>query len=145
MPSSYRRYAVDFDKDGKVDLSGSAVDAIGSVANYLKGYGWEAEQSIAMPALVNGESYRDALYDGNPPVHTVADIKQWGIVPQGDAPANREAVLVELENAGGKEYWLGFTNFYVITRYNRSANYAMSVMQLAEEIRAERNSKSSGS
>lgn len=145
MPSSYRLYAVDFDKDGKVDLSGSAVDAIGSVANYLKGYGWEAEQSIAMPALVNGESYRDALYDGNPPVHTVADIKQWGIVPQGDAPANREAVLVELENAGGKEYWLGFTNFYVITRYNRSANYAMSVMQLAEEIRAERNSKSSGS
>ena len=91
------------------------------------------------------KSYRDALYDGNPPVHTVADIKQWGIVPQGDAPANREAVLVELENAGGKEYWLGFTNFYVITRYNRSANYAMSVMQLAEEIRAERNSKSSGS
>ena len=47
MPSSYRRYAVDFDNDGKVDLSGSTADAIGSVANYLKSYGWETEQTIA--------------------------------------------------------------------------------------------------
>lgn len=145
MPSSYRRYAVDFDNDGRVDLAGSPVDAIGSVANYLKGYGWEAGQSIAMPALVNGENYRDALYAGTPPVHTVAEIRQRGVVPRGDAPANREAVLIELENADGTEHWLGFRNFYVITRYNRSVNYAMSVMQLAEQIRAVRNSGLSGS
>ena len=54
MPSSYRRYALDFDGDGKADLSGSAADAIGSVANYLKSFGWETERAIVLPALVNG-------------------------------------------------------------------------------------------
>ena len=139
MPSSYRRYAVDFDNDGKVDLSGSTADAIGSVANYLKSYGWEAEQSIAVPAVVNGQDYRDVLYSGNRPVYTVEEIRKWGVAPRAHANGSRPATLIELENKGGNEHWLGFNNFYVITRYNRSVNYAMCVLQLAEEIRVARN------
>jgi membrane-bound lytic murein transglycosylase B len=139
MPSSYRRYAVDFDNDGKVDLSGSTADAIGSVANYLKSYGWEAEQSIAVPAVVNGPDYRDILYTGKPPIYTIEEIRKWGVAPRAPAPGSREATLIELENKGGNEHWLGFNNFYVITRYNRSVNYAMCVLQLAEEIRVARN------
>ena len=140
MPSSYRRYAVDYDRDGKIDLSGSTADAIGSVANYLKNYGWETEQAVAVPALVNSEKYREALFTGNWPAYTVADLRTLGIVPQTSVPINRPATLIELENKDGNEYWLGFNNFYVITRYNRSVNYAMSVLQLAEEIRIARNS-----
>ena len=140
MPSSYRRYAVDYDRDGKIDLSGSTADAIGSVANYLKNYGWETEQAVAVPALVNSEKYRKALFTGNWPAYTVADLRTLGIVPQTSVPIYRPATLIELENKDGNEYWLGFNNFYVITRYNRSVNYAMSVLQLADEIRAERNS-----
>lgn len=139
MPSSYRRYAVDFDNDGKIDLSGSTADAIGSVANYLKSYGWEAEQSIAVPAVVNGSGYRDILYTGKPPIYTIDEIRKWGVAPGAPAPRSREATLIELENKGGNEHWLGFNNFYVITRYNRSVNYAMCVLQLAEEIRVARN------
>ncbi|SET42505.1 membrane-bound lytic murein transglycosylase B [Nitrosospira multiformis] len=140
MPSSYRRYAVDFNNDGKIDLSGSAADAIGSVANYLKSYGWEAGQLIVVPAMVNGEDYREVLYSGYPPRYTVAEIGQWGVTPRWHAPAGRLATLLELEAKNGKEHWLAFNNFHVITRYNRSVNYAMSVLQLAEEIRAARAS-----
>jgi membrane-bound lytic murein transglycosylase B len=140
MPSSYRRYAVDFDNDGKVDLAGSAVDAIGSVGNYLKGYGWEAEQTIAVPALVNGGNYAEAIYTGERPRYTVEKLRQLGVMPRADIAGDRQATLIELENKVGNEHWLGFNNFYVITRYNRSVNYAMSVLQLAEEIRAARNS-----
>jgi membrane-bound lytic murein transglycosylase B len=138
MPSSYRRYAVDFNNDGKIDLSNSAADAIGSVANYLKSYGWEAGQLIAVPAIVNGEDYREVLYSGRPPRHTVAELGEWGVAPRWHAPGGRLATLLELEAKDGREYWLAFNNFHVITRYNRSVNYAMSVLQLAEEIRAAR-------
>jgi membrane-bound lytic murein transglycosylase B len=141
MPSSYRRYAVDFDDDGKIDLTTSAADAIGSVANYLKSYGWESGQSIVAPAVVNGADYSDVLYSGTPPTYTVEEIRKWGISPRGQAPGSRQAALLELENKGGNEHWLAFNNFHVITRYNRSVNYAMSVLQLAEEIRAARNSR----
>jgi membrane-bound lytic murein transglycosylase B len=139
MPSSYRRYAIDFDSDGKADLSGSAADAIGSVANYLKSYGWEAGQIAVVPALVNGNGYREALFAGVKPFHTLSELRGLGAIPSGELPGNLPATLIELENVGGNEYWLAFNNFFVITRYNRSVNYAMSVLQLADEIRAARN------
>jgi membrane-bound lytic murein transglycosylase B len=142
MPSSYRRYAVDYDNDGRVDLSGNTADAIGSVANYLKSYGWETEQAVVAPALVNSEIYREALFSGNWPSYTVTDLRTLGIVPRASVHGNPYATLIELENNGGNEYWLGFNNFYVITRYNRSVNYAMSVLELAQEIRIARSSGS---
>ena len=140
MPSSYRRYALDFDGDGKVDLSGSTADAIGSVANYLRSFGWETEQTVVIPALVNGENYREALFAGRKPTYTLEEIRKLGVIPRTDSSGDHLATLVELANEGGNEYWLGFNNFFVITRYNRSVHYAMSVFQLAEEIRAARNS-----
>ena len=142
MPSSYRRYAIDFDSDGKVDLSRSAADAIGSVANYLKSYGWQPGQIAVMPALVNGTNFRDTLFTGTKPSYSLSELWERGVIPQGESPGNLPATLIELENDGGNEYWLGFNNFFVITRYNRSVNYAMSVLQLANEIRAARNSHS---
>ncbi|MBA2658575.1 MAG: lytic murein transglycosylase B [Nitrosospira sp.] len=140
MPSSYRRYALDFDGDGKADLSGSPADAIGSVANYLRSFGWETEQTAVVPALVNGENYREALFAGREPTYTLEEIRKLGVIPRMDPSDAHLATLVELVNEGGNEYWLGFNNFFVITRYNRSVHYAMSVFQLAEEIRAARNS-----
>lgn len=142
MPSSYRRYAVDFDGDGRIDLSGSMADAIGSVANYLKSFGWEAGQTVAVPALVNGENYRNALFSGSKPLYTLQEMRKLGVMTRADIPRDRPVTLVELANNNGNEYWLGFNNFFVITRYNRSVHYAMSVWQLAEEIRAARNSGS---
>lgn len=140
MPSSYRRNAMDFDGDGKVDLSGSTADAIGSVANYLKSFGWETGGTVVVPAMVNGESYRSVLFAGSKPSYTVEEIRKLGVMTRADIPRDHPATLLELVNKSGNEYWLGFNNFFVITRYNRSVHYAMAVWQLAEEIRTARNS-----
>lgn len=143
MPSSYRRYAIDFDGDGKKELLHSPADAIGSVANYLKVFGWEAGQAVAVRAQIDGAGYQQALAAGIKPSLTLAQMRQLGVTPQASGLAEeRLAALFVLEGKDGPEYWLGFNNFYVITRYNRSTHYAMSVLQLAEEISAARNSGS---
>jgi membrane-bound lytic murein transglycosylase B len=136
MPSSYRRYAVDFDSDGKIDLSGNPVDAIGSVGNYLKEYGWELNQPIVMRAQAKTEKNLQEILDtGIEPLHTVKKLRAAGIVPIAPAKDESLAALIELNDQGKRQLWLGFKNFYVITRYNRSTFYAMSVFKLAEAIR----------
>lgn len=134
MPGSQRRYAVDFDGDRQIDLSGSVDDAIGSVARFLEQHGWIAEQPVAVPARTAGEPERSLIEAGILPSLKVADLALKGVVADADPQAT--AALVDLVSPGrNTEYWLGFNNFYVITRYNRSSFYAMSVFQLAEEIR----------
>ena len=135
MPGSQRRYAVDFDGDRKIDLSGSVDDAIGSVGRFLEQHGWEAGQPIAVRARTRGEPDRSLIEAGIPPTLLVADLAQHGIT--ADASPQATVTLVDLVSPGRPaEYWLGYNNFYVITRYNRSSFYAMSVFQLAEAIRA---------
>ncbi|HSG24160.1 MAG TPA: lytic murein transglycosylase B [Azonexus sp.] len=134
MPGSQRRYAVDFDGDQRVDLSGSINDAIGSVARFLEQHGWVAGQPIATRALTNSEPPRSMLEAGIRPSLKVADLAEQGILSRAEPQAS--VALIDLVSPGLEtEYWLGYENFYVITRYNRSSFYAMSVFQLAEEIR----------
>jgi membrane-bound lytic murein transglycosylase B len=134
MPGSQRRYAVDFDGDNKVDLASSVNDAIGSVARFLEQHGWQAGQAVAIPARSSGEPERSLLEAGILPSLKVADLGTKGI--SADADPEATVALVDLVSPGREtEYWLGFNNFYVITRYNRSSFYAMSVFQLGEEIR----------
>lgn len=135
MPGSQRRYAVDFDGDQKVDLASSVSDAIGSVARFLEQHGWQAGQPVAVPARTNGEPERSLIEAGIRPSLKVADLNDKGILANVDPQAT--VALLDLVSPGREtEYWLGFENFYVITRYNRSSFYAMSVFQLAEEIRS---------
>jgi membrane-bound lytic murein transglycosylase B len=135
MPGSQRRYAVDFDNDQKIDLAGSVDDAIGSVAHFLEQHGWLAEQPVAVPAQTRGEPERSLIEAGIQPTLLVADLAQAGITADADVQAT--VTLVDLVSPGHPtEYWLGHNNFYVITRYNRSSFYAMSVFQLGEAIRA---------
>ena len=135
MPGSQRRYAVDFDGDRKVDLYGSVDDAIGSVARFLEQHGWQAGQAVAVPARFREAPEQRLIEAGIQPTLKVADLAQLGIT--GSADPQAVVTLVDLVSPGRTtEYWLGFNNFYVITRYNRSSFYAMSVFQLAEEIRA---------
>lgn len=136
MPGSFRRFAVDFDGDGRRNLWSSDEDAIGSVANYLKLYGWKADEPVAIPASVSGEDFRAVLTEGLKPQRTVGELKKMGIVPLAPVPDSTPAALVALETHDGTEYWLALNNFYVITRYNRSVNYAMAVYQLSREIAA---------
>jgi membrane-bound lytic murein transglycosylase B len=135
MPSSTRRYAVDFDGNGAVDLRRSAVDAIGSVANFLKEHGWQPGTAVLLDARVGGDAWR-GLADGTvDPKHAQSDLRAAGVEFDG-LPEGVRAVLVELETPERpSEYRIGLHNFWVLTRYNRSAFYASAVHDLAQALR----------
>lgn len=137
MPSSYRKYAVDFDGDGEVDIVNDIDDAIGSVANYLKAYGWQRGTSIAVRAQVK-EPLPDGLLPATlEPATTLRDYKAKGVTALIALPDDALTALFMLEGESGNEYWLALNDFYVITRYNRSPLYAMAVLQLSQEIGAQ--------
>lgn len=136
MPSSFLSYAVDFDGDGHRDLWRNRHDAIGSVANYFNKHGWRAGGPVATPASVSRGDYSGLVSRrSTPPRTSVASLRSQGVIPQEAVGDGQTALLLELEGQGGLEYWLGFHNFYVITRYNNSQLYAMAVHQLGQEIR----------
>ena len=136
LPSSYRRYAVDFDGDGKRDLVKSTADAIGSVANYYKSHGWRAGEMIAVPAEVDPGEANALVELGVKPQLKVGELKRRGVSPAIPIEEGPQAALIMAESENGPSYWLGLNNFYVITRYNRSINYALVVDELARELRA---------
>ncbi|HKK13243.1 MAG TPA: lytic murein transglycosylase B [Gammaproteobacteria bacterium] len=138
ISSSYRRYAVDFDGDGKRDLWHSQKDIIASVANYFQVHGWKPGEPVAVRAKVSGDQARQLADAGLKPKLTVAQLRRRGIRAQSSVPGDLPAALIELETRKGPEYWLGLNNFYVITRYNHSPLYAMAVFQLGEAIRSAR-------
>lgn len=138
MPSSYRKFSVDFDGDGKRDLWHSTPDAIGSIANYLSAHGWQRGQPIALRARIDGNGYQNLLDPSlKKPERSIAQFKAAGVMPEGSADDTRPAILVRLETDDDTEYWLGLDNFYAITRYNHSPRYAMAVYQLSQEIVAQ--------
>jgi len=136
MPGSYRYFAVDFDGDGHRDLFGNTADAIGSVANYLRRHGWRAGERTVVRARVAGEHYLPYADSGLQLNYLVAQWKWLGVTPAEDLIGSEAAILFSLTRPDGPEYWLGLNNFYVITRYNRSAYYAMAVHELGREIRS---------
>lgn len=135
LPSSYRTYAVDYDRDGAVDLVGSPSDAVGSVANYYRAFGWETGGAVAVRATA-GEGTLEALAGGDIKPHVrIAELKRRGVMPLIPLSDEAAVTVFPLEIESGTQYWLGLQNFYVITRYNRSINYAMVVHELARELR----------
>jgi membrane-bound lytic murein transglycosylase B len=151
LPSSIRAYAVDYDGDGRVDLRGSAVDAIGSVASYLKAHGWEPGRPVLWRPAVSRRARTAAgtLADGDPePKLRMGALLDAGLQPQGlGGPRQRKAfraaeqdtpvLLVDLPSPDRPtEYRIGLRNFYVITRYNRSFFYATAVTDLGTAVKA---------
>ena len=136
MPSSARRYAVDFDGNGKIDLQRSRSDSIGSVANFLKLHGWQRDADVAVSARVAGDSWRGFMNGRFEPRHSMSELREAGIEFDSPQPAGASGVLIELANAERpSDYRVGLRNFYVVTRYNRSAMYAAAVADLAKELR----------
>jgi membrane-bound lytic murein transglycosylase B len=136
LPSSYRRYAIDFDGDGKKDIVNSMADAIGSVANYYKAFGWRPGGAVVVPAEVSGNV--DAILEaGIKPEQKVAELRKLGVTPSAPVDEGTEAALITAVAVTGPRYWLGLNNFYVITRYNRSVNYALTIHELAGELRSQ--------
>ena len=134
ISSSYRNYAIDFDGDGSRDLMQSPEDAIGSIANYLSMHGWLPGAAIAVRAEVEGDAFRTVVEQGIKPHASLASIRAKGVSFATYAAEEEQGALLEFETKTGHEYWVGLTNFYVITRYNHSRLYALAVFQLAQRI-----------
>ncbi|TSA00465.1 MAG: lytic murein transglycosylase B [Rhodocyclaceae bacterium] len=174
LPSSRRRFALDFDQDGRINLATSPVDAIGSVANFLAGHGWERDAPIAITVIAAGDGVQALIDEGITPSRTPREMEAANVslvkvmspaapetVPLADgtdkAPAQqggraKNALLAAADDGTAipdqpaalidfvtpqatTEYRLGYRNFYVITRYNRSSFYAAAVMDLAAALR----------
>ena len=151
LPSSRRRFAIDFNHDGRIDLAASPADAIGSVANFLAEHGWEKDAPIAVVVAVTGDGMQPLVDAGIAPARTPQEMEAANVsfarIAVGhagpDAPVaaaeipQRPAALIDLITPqANTEYRLGYHNFYVITRYNRSSFYAAAVMDLAGALRA---------
>jgi len=140
MPSSYREYAIDFDDDGVIDIWNNPVDAIGSVANYFKRHGWREGGPVVFAADASGDVAEEIFVRTRAelkPVRTVAQFAAAGVVPRQELDPDALAIAMKFELEDSYEYWLGLHNFYVITRYNHSAMYAMSVYQLSQRLGAQ--------
>lgn len=139
MPTSWARWAVDYDGDGRVDLWRSSADAIGSVASYFKGYGWQPGMPTHYPVTFDAARLdKEALLVPDIlPTFSVASFTGKGAVLQGPALEHQGPLaLVELQNGGdAPTYVAGTENFYVITRYNWSSYYAMAVIELGREVK----------
>jgi len=140
MPSSYRLWSKDGDGDGKRDLINDKVDVFASIANYFVIHGWQRGGPVAARAMRDARA-ADLFPDTIDPIYPLSALAQRGYHPQSGEPvpaagAAEGATLVTLDGDAGKEYWLGYRNFYVITRYNHSPMYAMAVYQLAQAIKA---------
>ena len=134
ISSSYRRYAVDFDGDGKRDLWNSIEDVIGSVANYFSEHGWVTDATVTIPVTVANKSIvrkQNTLK----PYATIDQFKKQGVKFDASLDGKQMASLFKFEGKRGDEYWLGLKNFYVITRYNHSELYAMAVYQLSDKLK----------
>lgn len=134
ISSSYRRYAVDGNGDGRRDLWGSWHDVFGSMANYLAKHGWETGGPVVSRAELGAADPAALVSKALALDSSVGALRENGVRFDAAAGAEQAVLLFELSNASGPEYWVGFRNFYVITRYNRSRKYAMAVLELGNAI-----------
>lgn len=141
IASSFRSYAVDFDGDGRRDLWENTDDVIGSVANYFKRHGWKKGQPITTQVKIQGKKYNKLLSKGLKPDSNLKEFRKHGIQVAKQYKNPLKAKLLKFKTEDDAEYWAGLKNFYVITRYNHSALYAMAVYQLSEEIRQQREAR----
>ena len=136
MPSSYRYYAVDFNNKGRRDLIADNADAIGSIANYFHKHGWKLNGGIAQPAKISGWSYKHIQMNPKTANYNFAQLEAAGIKPvTASIHHPGRAGVIELITDEGNEYWLAYPNFFVITRYNSSPQYALVVYLLSQQLK----------
>lgn len=140
MPSSWRKFGIDGDGDGRVDLINSVDDAIFSVANFLRHHGWVPGETVAIPVSLpplQARTIRSA-HDADIPNLSLQQLLDAQVKPLDGELLNRSSILVDLPTPGQPtEYWIGYQNFYALMEYNRIFFYAMSVYQLSRQVVAD--------
>ena len=135
MPSNYRRYAVDADHDGRIDLWTNWADVFASIGNYFTEHGWIAGEPVLSEASLESEAAPAS--DGRKLLlsETVGTLRAQGIRFDTPLGINAPAMLIAVDQADGVHWRVGFENFYAITRYNHSPLYAMAVYEFAAAVK----------
>jgi membrane-bound lytic murein transglycosylase B len=135
MPTSYRRFGVDAAADGHVDLWTNWPDVFASVGKYFHESGWRAGEPVFSEARIAAGKAKNL--DGRKVAldETVASLRAKGFEFDTQQPASAPAQIIAVDQADGVHWRIGYKNFYVITRYNRSPLYAMAVAELAEAVK----------
>ena len=136
MPSSFRKYAVDYDGDGFHDIWNNVGDVAASVANYMKAHGWQTNGKMVVPVTLTINQELQGIIDEKTALtRTVADFKRLGVQPQEVVGGHEKAILYRLETSPGVyEYYLGLTNFYAVWQYNHSRMYVTAVRDIANGV-----------
>lgn len=135
MPSSYRFYAVDSTGKGHSNLMQNDQDVIGSVANYFHVHGWRMNEMVVQPVHVQGSRYKSLQTNTKHAEYEYKRLVQAGVMPVGhNAMHPQKAGIVELNTNNGQAFWMAYPNFYVITRYNTSPQYALVVYLLSMQL-----------
>ncbi|MBT8096302.1 MAG: lytic murein transglycosylase B [Woeseia sp.] len=134
MPSSFRAYAVDASSDGRRDIWDNWTDVIGSVANYFVAHKWRPGEEVVAHAMLASDWTGRTPENSLKLEQSVGSLSESGVMFATELDNESRASLLKLDGEEGAEYWVGFHNFFVITRYNRSVMYALAVHQLGEEI-----------
>ena len=134
MPSSFRAYAVDSTGDGKRDIWNNWKDVAGSIANYFNAHGWRTGEEVTSRATIGSNWSGPFPKNILKAEETVGSLSEMGVVFSTTKGREAAAQLLTLEGDDGQEHWVGFHNFFVITRYNRSVMYALAAHQLGQEI-----------
>ncbi len=137
MPDSYRSYARDGDHDGRIDLWNDWPDIVESVAHYFVAHGWRAGEPVGAVADLWDPDVEGLPGNRLDLLQTVADLHGRSVEFATSLADDAQAMFVALRDADGPTYRVGFHNFWVITRYNHSAMYALAVSELAAAIIAE--------
>lgn len=139
IPSSFREYAVDFDKDGRRDVWESIPDILASIANYLHRFHWTFKTPVycEIGSSLKSETLQKAYEAGRKGLVSLAAVKAAQRVEMPSSPDDAPLTIVglELDDAGGMRYVAGYPNFQAITKWNNSNRYAMAVTELAEKLR----------
>ncbi|WP_107854838.1 lytic murein transglycosylase B [Neisseria weaveri] len=136
MPSSFRKYAVDYDGDGLRDIWNNVGDVAASVANYMKAHGWQTNGKMVVPVtLTITQELQNIIDEKTALTRTVGELKRLGVMPQEVVADNEKAVLYRLETAPGVyEYYIGLNNFYAVWQYNHSRMYVTAVRDIANGV-----------
>jgi membrane-bound lytic murein transglycosylase B len=145
MPSQYRRYAVDAPSKKGSDLWNDWDDIFASVGNYFKGHGWIAGGPVLAETRLDPDPTFQLEPHGLELNETVDSLATRGVkLADVDVPPSTPAILISAEQKDGPAYRVGFHNFWVITRYNASARYAMAVHDLAQAVAQRVNAQTQG-
>ena len=140
MPSSYRTFAVDYAGHGRRDLVSNNAVVIGSGANYFHQHGWSTNENVVQPVELAGVKPGQLAVNSKHADYTYNKLISSGVIPLSWMSSHpSQAGLIELITDKGNEYWLAYPNFYVITRYNSSPQYALAVYLLAQQLHEHRS------